>query len=176
MYYTCLQMRNEVQRREQPQGHPPAGDRGDVGTQLNTTPCHQGSWSFGRERHVQLSSPTTLPSPDPASSGEEQVEAQCISVHAQQGPHWHWPCHLLKCGQISHSTAAETPFSFHSDSHSLHHISTSLRWCWSGCGHCWAGGSYGETELGIRVVWAWGKCMWLAVTTLCHVLHVQTEG
>lgn len=134
MYYTCLQMRNEAQRSEQPQGHLPAGDRGDVGTQLNTTPCQQGSWSLGREQHVRLSSPTTLPSRDPARTsqlaagrrgegrrrgGGGQVEVSASVYVRGRGLTGMWPCHLLKCGKISHSIAAETSFSFHSDPHSL---------------------------------------------------------
>lgn len=198
MYYTWLQMRSEAQRSEQPQGHLPAGDRGDMRTQLNITPCHQGSWSFGRERHVRLSSPTTLPSRDPAGtsqlaagwrrgwrgqggSGGSGDSGDSASVHMRgRGLTGMWPCHLLKCGQISHSIAAETPFSFHSDPHSL---SITFPRLFSGAGvaaDIVGGGSYGETELGIPVIWAWGN-MYVAgshlhVTSLCHVLHVQTEG
>lgn len=110
------------------------------------SPCRQGSWSFGGELHSAFPvSSLDLTASEGGGAGRGAGGGSGSQRACAPG------ASPAACGPISDSTAAETPLSFHSGSLSLHHISASLRWGWSGHGRCW--GLYRETAVGIHIVW-----------------------
>ena len=95
-----LQMRNEVQRDEQPRGHQPAR-AGSCCRNPGSRPLEGAT--------VQLPS-LTLASQDPAET------SQPVGGRRRPTDHLLAAAWASKCGQISDAPAAETPFSLPADS------------------------------------------------------------